>query len=307
MIRLLQHAGLLAGERGRRRRVVPATRRVPRARCAPSRSSGHGPATRTVGADRAASVALGRHEGHARRHDRVRRNRRREHRRAPRAGRSRGERCRRRPRSRRRAPRLPSHVGRVARGDPPSCSPRVRADGRRRRSGRDRQRDAAPRHRRRAKESRRGIRAHRRPKRCGRDGRLSAARSAESSTRSSTARPVCSSTHSISNQYARAVCSLLADPRLADRMGRRRPRSRSRRVLGRSPSRTVGESLRTPRLAQTDRPLGAERPRFDGQNLPPAANHSFMTVSHSFMLYTSSWYENLPSPAYSSTVMPANS
>ena len=31
-----------------------------------------------------------------------------------------------------------------------------------------------------------------------------------------------------------------------------------------------------------------------------------MTRSHSFMLYTSSWYENLPLPAYSSTVMPAN-
>ena len=42
------------------------------------------------------------------------------------------------------------------------------------------------------------------------------------------------------------------------------------------------------------------------QNFPPAANHSFITFSHSFMLYTSSWYENLPLPAYSNTVMPAN-
>ena len=161
--RLLQHVGLLAGNDAGPAVSFHATRRIAGERHTPGRPARHRPTAAPVDPDRAASLPLGCHEGHARRHDRLRRRPSRDaHRRRSRPRRSRSGRRRRRPRSRRRTRRLPQRLGPVAGGDPAPRSPCVRADERQRRSRHDRERIATTRNRRRAEELRGGLRADRR-------------------------------------------------------------------------------------------------------------------------------------------------
>ena len=117
--------------------------------------------------------------------------------------------------------RVPARVAAAARRDPRSrvhlaCVPMTDADE----AADDRQRAAAPRHRRRAEEPRRGLR----PDGHGGDVEGAAgrrrARSAASSTRSSTARPGCSSMpHDLDAVRARGVARCSPTPRGAMRMG----------------------------------------------------------------------------------------
>ena len=237
--------------RGSAGRRAPDVRRArtgsPRGWTARPTSSGMGRATRWDAAAGGADLALGSPQGSDRRAARLRpgdlpggaRPAR------PRARGAERERGRRRPRGRGdvfdevlAAWRALPHYDRTP--DPP----RAPADGRRRGERGDRQRAAAARDDRGPEEPRARASGSPSPRRCGRGGRWSRARSAASRTRSSTASTGCScaTPHDL-DAFAGALRKLLGDPALRERLGKNAQARVREKFLGMRQLRDYGELL----------------------------------------------------------------